>query len=173
MRIFTSADLYSVIKERHLFIDTCLLLDVAHLNKRERGQLWSILTSFKKVGGVFVTLVPIATEFFLGSNIEDLKIKRDYFNALIEAILPVRTISQEVFDQLIIEYGNYAKGKVSYPDLCLAAAAKQFRTSLLVTRNHKDFPLKIFDCLGVLVIHLNNEARCYGFYQYKGQGSTQ
>lgn len=168
MKIFLPQDTLSVIKQNtHIFIDTCILLDFASF-KKDKAEFLEKLSLFTKKGGVFVTIIPVAVEFLLGSTVEDLEVKKKYLNRLIEVILPIRSIKEEIIQQLIVEYGRYARGNVSYVDLCLGAAVKQFPNSLVLTRNHKDFPLKIFDCKAVFVVHLNREARTYCFYGYRG-----
>lgn len=169
MKIFLPQETLSVIKQNtHIFIDTCILLDFASFKKEAREEFFKKLFLFTKKGGVFVTITPVAVEFLLGSTIQDLRVKKEYLDLLIETTLPIRSIKEEIIEQLIIEYGRYAKGNVSYADLCLGAAVKQFSNSLVLTRNHKDFPLKIFDCKGVFTVHLNKEARTYCFYSYRG-----
>lgn len=168
MKVFLPQDTLSVIKQNtHIFIDTCILLDFANFKKGKPEFLEKLLL-FTKKGGVFVTIAPVAVEFFLGSTIQDLRIKKEYFNRLVKTTLPIRIIKKEIIEQLIIEYGRYARGNVSYTDLCLGAAVKQFSNSLVLTRNYNDFPLKIFDCKAVFTVHLNREVRAYCFYGYKG-----
>jgi len=168
MKIFLPRSTLSVIKQNtHIFIDTCILLDFASFRKG-RPEFLENLLLFTKKGGVFVTIAPVAVEFFLGSTIQDLRVKKEYFNRLVETVIPIRIIREEIIEQLIIEYGRYAKGNVSYVDLCLGAAVKQFPNSLVLTRNYNDFPLKIFDCKAVFTVHLNREVRTYCFYDYRG-----
>ncbi|MBL7150940.1 hypothetical protein ISS86_03345 [Candidatus Microgenomates bacterium] len=168
MQIFLPQETFLAIKNTHIFIDTCILLDFANFKKKQgKAEFLNKLTLFTKNGCVFVTIMPVAVEFFLGSTQQDLKIKKRYFNQLIKTTLPVKIIKEKTIEDLILEYGRYARGNVSYVDLCLGAAIRQFPGSLLLTRNYKDFPLKIFDCRGVFTVHLNKEVRTYCFYEYR------
>ena len=74
MKIFFPRSTLSVIKQNtHIFIDTCILLDFASFRKG-RPEFLEKLLLFTKKGGVFVTIAPIAVEFFLGSTIQDLRV---------------------------------------------------------------------------------------------------
>jgi len=168
MKIFLSEEALSLVKNNHIFVDTCVFLDLASLKKDDRDEFENKLLQFTKQGSIFVTVEPVVVEFYLGSSQADLKIKKSYINHLIESTLPVRVLNKIVLDSLIVEYGRYARGNVSYTDLCLGAAVKQFPNSLVLTRNYKDFPLKIFDCRAVFTLHLNRETRAYCFYSYRG-----
>ena len=168
MKIFLSEEALSLVKNNHIFVDTCVFLDLASLRKGDRGEFENKLLQFTKRGSIFVTVEPVAVEFYLGSSQSDLKIKKSYINQLIESTLPVRVLNKSKMDSLILEYGRNARGNVSYADLCLGAAIKQFPNSLVLTRNHRDFPLKIFDSKAVFTVHLNIEARTYCFYGYRG-----
>jgi len=167
MKIFLPQETLSAIKfNSHIFIDTCFFIDFAFLPKKERENLikkWRLIT---KKGGVFVTIEPVVIEFLLGSSMTDLKIKRDYINQLIETAIPVTALQKNIIESLIKEYGIYARGNVSYTDLCLASAIKQYPNTFLLTRNYKDFPLKIFSSRGLLAIHLNKTVRTYCLYSY-------
>lgn len=167
MKIFLPPETLSVIKDIHIFIDTCLLIDIVNLKRKDREELVDKLTLFTQNGCFFVAIEPVAIEFFLGSTEQDLKVKKDYLNQLVTTIIPVRVIKQDVIEESLIEYGKYARGNISYTDLCLGAAVKQFPNSLVLTRNYKDFPLTIFECEAVFTVHLNKEARTYCFYGYK------
>ena len=167
MKIFLPEEALSIVKDSHIFVDTCVLLDFVSFKKEDRVEFEDRLSQFTKRGSIFVTIEPVAVEFYLGSSQQDLKIKKSYLNQLIKVILPVRVINKENIEGLIVEYGRYARGNISYVDLCLGASTRQFPNSVALTRNHKDFPLKIFDCKAVFVVHLNKEARTYCFYSYR------
>jgi len=168
MKIILPKETLSVIKDIHIFVDTCILFDFATLKDKEDKVLFiENISSFIDNGCFFVTLEPIAVEFFLGSTRQDIKDKKKYFGQLIKTTLPVRILEKEVINDLIVEYGRYARSNVSYADLCLGASAKQFPKSVVLTRNYKDFPLNIFDCQGIFTMHLNVETRSYCFYSYK------
>ena len=165
MDIFLPQEALSVIKECHVFIDTCFLLDFASLKKtKDKSKLIDLLNNFRNLSVSFITLSPVALEFYLGSTSQDLLIKEKYLTSIIDEVLPVRALKEEVTKKLIMQYGRYAKGKVSYVDLCLATALKQFPKTFLLTRNYKDFPLKIFGCEAYFILQFNNDLRTYCFY---------
>jgi len=174
MKIFLPQETLTAIRANtHIFIDTCILLDIAALRKRGRNEFLDKLALFTQKGCVFVTVEPIAVEFYLGSTKQDLEIKKDYFNQLVTTTIPTRVLKQNIIEDLIVEYGKYARKNVHYVDLHLGAAAKQFPSSLILTRNYSDFPLKIFDCQAVFTVHLNKEARTYCFYSYNQNRKTK
>lgn len=173
MKIFLSEEALSAIKDSHIFVDTCVLLDFATLKGKDQVEFGNKLFLFTKKGSLFVTIEPVVFEFYLGSSKSDLKIKKSYVGQLIKTVLPVRILNKENTEGLILQYGRYARKNVSYTDLCLAAAVKQFSDSLVLTRNYKDFPLKIFDCRALFTIHFNKDIRTYCFYGYRRSASKK
>jgi hypothetical protein len=166
-KIFLPQETLSAIKfNSHIFVDTCFFLDFAFLSKRDKEDLLKNWALIIKGGGVFVTIEPVVIEFLLGSSTADLKIKRDYISQLIETVIPVTALQKNIIESLIKEYGVYARGNVSYVDLCLASAIRQYPNTFLLTRNHSDFPLKIFSSQGLFAIHLNKAIRTYCLYAY-------
>lgn len=167
-KIFLPRETLSAIKfNSHVFVDTCFFLDFAFLSKKDKIKLlkeWSLII---KKGGVFVTIEPVVIEFLLGSSVVDLKIKRDYISQLIETVIPITALQKDIIESLIKEYGAYARGNVSYVDLCLASAIKQYPNTFLLTRNHSDFPLRMFSSRGIFAIHLNKGIRTYCLYSYE------
>lgn len=166
MKVFASTNLSELITKKHVFVDTCLLFDLCII-KNENFKRKAIADLLSK-DIVLVTTSPVKTEFLLGSDYSDLVKKQKYLASLIKAEIPVRVV-EDKFGPLIEQYGKYARGEVSYVDLSLGAAVKHFLNTLLVTRNYNDFPLKIFDCVGIWALHLEKEIRTYCFYSDKTQ----
>lgn len=167
MEIFLSKETLLAGKERLIFVDTCILLDFAVLKKDDRENLFEVFKRFIDNSSVFITIEPVVNEFLLGTRSkEDLLVKKKYLDRLVETVIPIRTIPPSLIEELILEYGIYARGTVSYTDLCLGAAIKHYQGTYLLTRNYKDFPLKIFNCQGIFTLHFNNDLRTYCFYMY-------
>lgn len=172
MRIFLPQDTLGVIDKQYIFVDTSFLIDFAFLQRRDRNSFFDSWEEIK-MRAALLTTFPVATEFLLGSSEKDLIKKKEYLAELVGTVINSRLIQPETIEEIIIEYGRYAQGKLSYVDLSLGAAVKQFDNSLVLTRNYEDFPLKIFDCQAIFGFHLNKSLRMYGFYSYKGLGSSK
>ena len=105
MKIFLPGETLSAIKRVHIFVDTCILLDFASFtNRNDKLEFLNKLALFKRNGCVFVTIDPAAVEYFLGSTLQDLSIKKEYFNQLIKVSLSIQTLNKEIIESLIIEY---------------------------------------------------------------------
>jgi len=166
MKIFLPQETISAVKKKYIFVDTCLLLDWANFHKKEKSLFSDSLNQLIINDCALVTVEPVIVEFFLGSNKESLKIKKAFLESLKITIIPIRSVEYKIED-LVLEYGEKARGKLSYVDICLGAAIKQFSNkSLVLTRNYKDFPERIFDCSAIFSISLSQEIRTYCFYSY-------
>ena len=58
-------------------------------------------------------------------------------------------------------------GGVGIVDLVLACFLKRYSGLYLLTRNHKDFPTRIFHRSHVFPIEHERDVKTYAFYQYK------
>ena len=167
MKIFLPTETLSVVKEKYVFVDTCVFLDFAYLNQKGKEAFMDGLNLLTKENCVFMVIEPVAIEFFIGSNEEDLKLKKEYLEKMnIQPILSSKVLNIEKREELLLEYGNSARGNLSYVDLCLGTAVKQFSKSLVMTRNYKDFSERIFECTALFSICLDKDIKTYGFYQY-------
>lgn len=167
MKIFLPHDTLLVVKEKYIIVDTCLFLEFAFLTKEEKSLFIDGLNLLRGVGCSLLTIEPVETEFYIGSNIQDLEVKKEYLKLMkIETVYPQRLLDAEAKEKLLVEYGDMVKGSLSYVDFCLGIAAKQFPKSLILTRNYKDFPGRVFQCVALFSISLDKNIKTYGFYQY-------
>lgn len=167
MKVFFPQEALLATKNKYIFFDNCVLLDIGILRENDRKEIFDKLDLLLANGCVFGSVYPIYSEFCISFKESDLLKKKAFFEKIIEFTIPIRAIKTDIFDELIVEYSKYSrKTKPSFADLCLAAAIKQFPQSLLLTRNHSDFPLSLFNCLGAFLIHHDKEIRAYGFYEY-------
>lgn len=167
MKIFFPQEILPVVKNKHIFFDTCVLLDIAFLKKEDRLQMYNNLDLLLANNCDFGSVYPVYAEFSISYKESDWIKKKSFFEKLIEFTIPVRSIDTDVFDELMINYTKYSRKTIpSFTDLCLAAAVRKFSNSLILTRDHSDFPLSIFNCVGIFTIHHYREVRPYGFYEY-------
>lgn len=167
MKIFLPQETLSVVKSHYVFLDTCILLDFAVLKPKDKEKFIDKLNLLIQEDCELITINLVVIEFLIGSSVQDIKTKRKYLGLLTKIIIPERGIKPENIESLIAEYGENARGSLSCTDLHLGAAIKQFPNSLVLTRNYKDFPAKIFSCLGVLSLSLEKDVRTYSFYEYE------
>ncbi len=76
-------------------------------------------------------------------------------------------VEKLLFD-LIDEYGGDLDG-VSVTDLYLAASLKRYKNLYLLTRNHLDFPERIFSRELLYNFELPKNVYTYSFYRYKSK----
>lgn len=174
LQTFLPQETRTSISKKYIFLDTCIFLDLATLkNKTDRQIFINLLRDIREAQSILLTIKPVAFEFYLGSGREELEVKRQYVTEVPDQVIDIRTFQSEIDEELIIQYGSYAKGNVSFVDFCLGAAAKKFAKSLVMTRNYKDFPRKIFECIGTTTILQSTNALTYCFYAYRGREAQQ
>lgn len=149
-----------------LLIDTCFLIDsYAYPDVFEE-----FLTELKTSSCYLLAIPIIRTEFIRSENRNLFIKKKKYFDQIIDTILPIRSEFTDLADELMLLYGNSLKG-VSIADLYLGCVLKHQSSLKLLTRNHKDFPLGVFERSDIRDFELPNRILTYASYRIKRQQS--
>lgn len=150
------------IRNASILLDTSFLLD-ARANLVEYANF---IDSLKGNGNAFLGIDLVKVEFVRSSDSSSLEMKKKYYEGLIETDLPIDIMTRDYVIELMGEYGNDLQG-VSVVDLYLAACTKRYEGLFLLTANHKDFPIKVFDRKVIVNFGRNKDIRTYAFYRYK------
>lgn len=145
-----------------VLLDACFLLD----SNSKPSTFGEFVKELNDLNVSIVAIDFVKTEFVRTQSKRDYLAKLEYFNKVVEAVLPVDKTTESLIPGLINEYGKYLTG-VSSVDLYLAATLKRYRGLYLFTANHRDFPLTVFDRFYPVNFQLTNAIKTYAFYRYK------
>lgn len=157
----SSMDYLSLPSNAVILIDTNFLID-------SFSDQISYLDFFKKIKEQNRTIVSIdlvKCEFIRSQNKQIVENKVDYFNQFVETILPFDQKISQILQSIIEEYAEDGIG-VSVVDFYLACFIKRYQKLYLLTRNHKDFPTRIFQRSCIFSIGLRKDIKTYALYQY-------
>ena len=101
-----------------------------------------------------------------------IKLREEFFNKISIAKLPFGSslIKDAVCISRIYFHQGIQKGQISFVDCCIAAYLKKYSENLfLITMNHKDFPIILFDRLYIFPLDGGNEVYSPAFYQFNSQ----
>ncbi|TSC83513.1 MAG: hypothetical protein G01um101416_1225 [Microgenomates group bacterium Gr01-1014_16] len=130
-----------------VLVDTNFLIDFF-----SKKQFYSeFLKSASKSSISIVSIEPVRVEFIRSKNKDVVRQKSDFFIKVVEALLP---LDQEVFSL------------VQPTDIFLACAIQRYSQVYLLTRNHQDFPTKLFKRSNIFNIETEKDVKTYALYQY-------
>lgn len=112
----------------------------------------------------------VKTEFIRSKTRDVVRQKADYFAHIIEAVLPIDPEISKLIQPTIEEYSKDTDG-LELTDIFLACFIKRYKSLYLLTRNHKDFPTRIFTRSNIFSIEDDRDIRTYALYQYKQTAS--
>lgn len=160
------------LEHAHLLVDTCFLIDASRSMEqdRENSPYVELLRLFDEQGNTLVTIFPVSLEYLKGSDVlHERRIKKGYYDSLIKTTLPVDATIVQHADSLTQLYRSSGKN-LSPTDFLLGATLMRYGATskfYLLTRDHGDFPLKIFDRERVLVLeHPNAGIDTYALFAY-------
>ena len=145
-----------------ILIDSNFLIDYFS----SENKYLKFLTQVKRDNCTLVSIDLVKAEFIRTKHQDILKQKAALFNQIIEAILPIDQSTINLIQPTIEEYGFDSEG-VSVVDFYLACCLKRYKGLYLLTRNHKDFPVRIFSRSYLFSIELPKDIRTYALYSYK------
>jgi len=133
------------IESKHILLDTCFFIDAGKsilLNGEQ--EYIELIDSFRARENVFVTIFPVAIEFYRGSDlIFDFEQKKNFLIGLVEKIIPIDPQIIENAYQLCLAYRKNGKD-VEPTDIIIGATLGKYGDGvLLLTRNINHFPVKI------------------------------
>ena len=145
-----------------LLIDTNLFIDLF-----EHEAIYeNFLKSANTQAVTFVSCDLVRGEFVRTKDQEKFIEKNELFSKLITTILPMDVKISELLIPTMEEYGRNIEG-VSIVDIVLACFIKRYKGLYLLTRNHKDFPLRIFERSCIFCIEHERDVKTYALYQYR------
>lgn len=160
MEIILPPDFLQILKDKFLLLDTCVFID-AFSHPSEFGKFFNKL---KDNETSLLTIDDVITEFLKGSS-TDTKFdeKKEFINDIIETSLPTNNLQENV-ERLIKIYKIESKD-LSITDLHLGATLMKFKNRIyLLTRDHSDFPTRIFKRENILNISHGKGIFTYGIY---------
>ncbi len=163
MEIIKQPDLFLLLKDKHILLDTSLLIDTL-LKPSIFAQFFQEL---KENGAVITSIDPVAFEFLKGALDEKrYNEKKKILDGIIDAYLPV---NKDIFNNvyaMLKELGEDGKG-IQVTDLLLGGMLMQYPKRLfLFTKNATDFPLNFFELVSVFNFPSTRSIQTYGVYTY-------
>lgn len=164
MKIILPSDFFSIVKDKHILLDTTVFIDAL----TNPTSFVSFLNQLKNSNVTFVTLDVVIVEFTRGAQDERrFREKNKFIEQIIETCLPVTDQISKDAIELANEYHLEGKG-VSITDFLLGATLKDYKDNLLLmTRNTNDFPINIFDLSTCFNVVHNRGIFAYGLYSYR------
>ncbi len=162
MRILPLPNFISVIKNKHLLLDTNVFIDTL-LNPLPFADFFNSIKS-KEVTLTTIDLVKI--EFLKGaSDFRKYKEKNELIEKIVDYIIPITPDIYKNAYELIKKYEMNGKA-LSETDLFLGATLMKFKKNIyLLTKNTTDFPLNIFELHSVVNTIYSKGIHSYGLYQ--------
>ena len=163
MRIITPPDFISKIKNKHLLLDTNVFIDTS-LHEEKFGKF---LNELKNNGVTLLTLEVVMIEFTKGAPTkEKFNTKKTTVEKIVDTYLPLTKEILENSSKLAKLYGEEGKG-TNIVDFLLGGALVQYEDKLLLmTKDIKDFPAKIFKLETHFLLQHNRAIQNYGIYTY-------
>jgi|GEM_PF-6606894 len=166
------------LERSHILFDTNFLIDaIRSINREESHSPYIAFTkSLKEKEITRTTIQPVTLEFFKGTDllIERRK-KKETLDELIDVILPLDTQVFELSDELVQLYRTSGKN-IDVTDFLIGATLMKYRTSnfYLLSRDHDDFPVKIFDRERVIVLQEpRGGVYSYGLFKFSSNKAEE
>lgn len=162
IEIIAPPNLISVVKNKHLLLDTNVFIDCS-LNPQ---VFINFLNSLKQNQITLTTIDLVKIEFLKGApELNKFKEKESLFNSITDHIIPITAdITKNVYS-LINKY-KINGAALSVTDLYLGACLSKFKNNLLLlTKDTTDFPQNIFNIKSIINITYPRSIHLYGIYQ--------
>lgn len=151
-----------------VLIDTCFLVD----SKEYPDVFAGFMRQIKESGVATYSIEFVKIEYIRSRSEAEIKTKLQYFNEIVEGILPIEKILSEedlkfgnkdlMITKHLKAYGVDLDG-VSLADLYLGLCLNQYRNLYLLTANHKDF--SIYKREFVLPFETRRSVKSYALYK--------
>lgn len=119
-----------------------------------------------RVDNTLVSIEPVRCEFIRSKTKDVVKLKSAFFWTIIETLLPLDKDVYSLVQPTIEQYGADIE-KVSLTDIYLACVIQRYTKVYLLTRNHQDFPTKLFIRSYIFSVEFSKDVKTYALYQYK------
>lgn len=161
-----------IIKDKHLILDTNLLIYVA----KNREIFSPFFDKIRQLNVVSVIDQTIKFEFLRGCTTkEDLQIKQEYLDLLLGSNRMELPVDKSIFEKARLISNiycrkniNYAK-QISFGDCLIAAQMIKYNSTsrnelFIATTDNSDFPTFIFNRVDVITLHDDNTIFNIGIY---------
>lgn len=145
-----------------ILLDTNFLMDLFNREDSYR-EFWGEST---KKSVTLATTDLVRCEFLKSRTSDVVKRKAEFMARVVDVILPFDVVVGKFIQPTLEEYGSYSDG-VSPIDILLACFIKRYKNLYFLTRNHKDFPTRIFDRSFVFSVEEPRDVNTYALYQYR------
>lgn len=159
-------EIKTIIKNKYIILDTNILIKALE----NFSAFESLFIFLKNVDCAIVDFPLIRFEFtrniFLPGHRES---RERFLDILSPSPLPFKEklIEDSLEIARIYAHQGVQKGQISLVDCCIAAYLKQYKENLfLITLNHKDFPVILFDRLFIFPIDGDNDVFAPAFYKF-------
>ena len=149
-------------RESWIVLDTNFLIDL--FSHQESYAV--IFQQIRDGENTIVSIHQVRTEFIRSKTKDVVRSKSKLFNKLVESLIPIDKQICELVQPTIETYGQDIEG-VSLTDIYLACVIQRYSQVYLLTRDHHDFPTRLFDRAHIFHIELNKEIKTYALYQYR------
>jgi len=163
-RITYPDNLLSDLTDKTIYLDTNTFITALNY-PNEFGDL---LSQLEKNNCKFGTIFPVVVEFTRGSeNIDAYNKRLDFVKEMTGGyIYPIERNFSEMTEFIVVM--QRIKSAMSYTDLLLLSCLKKFPQIYLLTQNHKDVPLEIFDRKYIITLDTMDHIWNHGIYQLSG-----
>lgn len=155
-------DQSSLPKDVWIVLDTNFLIDFYS----KQDQYAPIFESLRKRNNTVITIDLVRAEFIRSKSREIVEAKADFLNKIVEAMLPLDNETLKLVQPTIQVYGN-DMDKVELTDIYLACVIQRYNKVYILTRNHSDFPCRLFSRSNIFNVGLEKDIKTYALYQYK------
>ncbi|MEK7163729.1 MAG: PIN domain-containing protein [Patescibacteria group bacterium] len=152
----------SLPKDVWIVLDTNFLIDFYS----KQDQYAPIFEKLRKRNNTIVTIDLVRTEFIRSKSKEVVEAKVDFLGKMVETILPLDNETLRLVQPTIEIYAS-DMDKVELTDIYLACVIQRHSKVYLLTRNHSDFPCRLFSRSNIFNVGLEKDIKTYALYQYK------
>lgn len=151
-----------------ILIDTNFLIDFYS----KQTNYVKIIEEFRHANCTLISTDFVKTEFIRSKTKEVLNAKTEFFDKLIESTLPIDQEVIKLIKPTLEKYGQDCD-HLSLTDIYLAVFIQRYSKVYLLTRNHADFPTRLFSRKYIFNIESEKDVKAYALYQYKSPEATK
>lgn len=167
MKLQHTSTLATDLSAKHLLLDTTVLI-----NASKSDDFLALMSDLSSVGCGLVTIPSVVYEFTRNANtISGYNERQEFIKTLNITVLPrvEEMVEKDPVFRIAYARAFSAKGDrgPSYTDALLCSVAYKYRANgiLVMTANHKDIPLSMFDRVELITIDIGGDLRTEAIYK--------
>ncbi|HLB32298.1 MAG TPA: PIN domain-containing protein [Patescibacteria group bacterium] len=162
------------VDRKHILLDTCFIIECLRSNRNQETVYNDFIVALNNRHNTLAITDPVRFEFFKGCDtLLDRREKEALLASLNTYTIPTDVRVIEKADKLVSLYRREGKD-IQITDIFLGATLIRYPQLLLLTSNHNDFPVKIFDRKAVIPLQLERGGiDVYGLYGYSETKDTR